>query len=146
MFLLPSIPHGPDLPVPEPDCNREYSSDYEHSDMTCGWWWRILTRRGRPYSTLDTSRTQRPDIRSETFKGACSAVGSTSQRQTSVGTRNNLLLASRPWECFSHSEIIYYWFITTTLLVDRTNGLRVWCHGKKTFYWLIQQKSQSSST
>ena len=28
------IPHGPDLPVPEPDGNMEYSSDSEHSDMT----------------------------------------------------------------------------------------------------------------
>ena len=27
------IPHGPDLPVPEPDGNMEYSSDSEHSDM-----------------------------------------------------------------------------------------------------------------
>lgn len=25
------IPHGPDLPVPEPDGNMEYSSDSEHS-------------------------------------------------------------------------------------------------------------------
>ena len=24
------IPHGPDLPVPEPDGNMEYSSDSEH--------------------------------------------------------------------------------------------------------------------
>ena len=28
------IPHGPDLPVSEPDCNMEYSSDSKHSDMT----------------------------------------------------------------------------------------------------------------
>ena len=28
------IPHGPDLPVPEPDGNIEYSSDSEYSDMT----------------------------------------------------------------------------------------------------------------
>ena len=28
------IPHGPDLPVPEPDGNIEYSSDCKHSDMT----------------------------------------------------------------------------------------------------------------
>ena len=28
------IPYGPDLPVPEPDGNMEYSSDSEHSDMT----------------------------------------------------------------------------------------------------------------
>ena len=28
------IPHGLDLPVPESDVNREYSSDSKHSDMT----------------------------------------------------------------------------------------------------------------
>ena len=28
------ILHGPDLPVSESDANMEYSSDYEHSDMT----------------------------------------------------------------------------------------------------------------
>ena len=28
------IPHGPDLPVPEPDDNLEYSFDSKHSDMT----------------------------------------------------------------------------------------------------------------
>ena len=28
------ILHGPDLPVPEPDGNMEYSSDPKHSDMT----------------------------------------------------------------------------------------------------------------
>ena len=28
------IPHGPDLPVPDPDGNMEYNSDSEHSDMT----------------------------------------------------------------------------------------------------------------
>ena len=27
------MPHGPDLPVPEPDGNMEYSSDFEHSDI-----------------------------------------------------------------------------------------------------------------
>ena len=28
------IPHGPDLPVPEPDGHIEYRSDSKHSDMT----------------------------------------------------------------------------------------------------------------
>ena len=28
------IPHGPDLPVPEPDGNMEYSSDSKYSDIT----------------------------------------------------------------------------------------------------------------
>ena len=28
------ISHGPDLPVAEPDCNMEYSSDFEHRVMT----------------------------------------------------------------------------------------------------------------
>ena len=28
------IPNGPDLPVPKPDGNMEYSSDSEHRDMT----------------------------------------------------------------------------------------------------------------
>ena len=28
------IPHGPDLPISEPDGKMEYSSDSEHSDMT----------------------------------------------------------------------------------------------------------------
>ena len=28
------IAHGPDLPVPKPDGNMEYSSESEHSDMT----------------------------------------------------------------------------------------------------------------
>ena len=27
------IPHGPDLPVPEPGGNMDYSSDSKHSDM-----------------------------------------------------------------------------------------------------------------
>ena len=27
------IPHGPDLPVSEPDGNMEYNSDTKHSDM-----------------------------------------------------------------------------------------------------------------
>ena len=31
---LKPIPHGPDLPVPEPDGNIEYCSDFEHSNMT----------------------------------------------------------------------------------------------------------------
>ena len=29
-----SIPHGPDLLVPEPDGNMEYSTNFKHSDMT----------------------------------------------------------------------------------------------------------------
>ena len=28
------IPHGPDLPVPGPDGNMEYRSDFKYSDMT----------------------------------------------------------------------------------------------------------------
>ena len=32
--VIRPIPHGPDLPVSEPDGNMQYSSDYEHSDMT----------------------------------------------------------------------------------------------------------------
>ena len=33
---------------------------------------------------------------SEPFKGVCSAAGFISQRETSVGTRNNVLLVLRP--------------------------------------------------
>ena len=49
------IPHGPDLPVPEPDGTMEYSSDSEYG--CCSWGWSIQARRGWPVSTLDTSRT-----------------------------------------------------------------------------------------
>ena len=35
MFIRP-IPHGPNLPVPDPDINMEYSSDFHYSDMTVG--------------------------------------------------------------------------------------------------------------
>ena len=31
--VIKPILHGPDLPVPEPDGNMEYSSDSEHCDM-----------------------------------------------------------------------------------------------------------------
>ena len=34
MFLvIRPIPHVPDFPVPDPNGNMEYSSDFEHSDM-----------------------------------------------------------------------------------------------------------------
>ena len=87
------IPHDPDLPVPEPEGNMEYSSDTEHWDMTvvAG----MDDRRGRRTSTLDPSRTQRPDTRPERFKGVFSAAGFTSQReicwhqkQCSTGVKN----------------------------------------------------------
>ena len=53
------IPHGPDLPVLEPDGNMEYSSDSDHRDMilVVGGW-HIQVRRGRPARTHNTSRTQ----------------------------------------------------------------------------------------
>ena len=34
LSIIRPIPHDPDLPVPEPDGNMEYSFDSEHSDMT----------------------------------------------------------------------------------------------------------------
>ena len=33
-FVIRPIPHGPDLPVPEPDVDMKYSFDSEHSHMT----------------------------------------------------------------------------------------------------------------
>ena len=33
LYVLSAIPHGPNLPVSEPDGNMEYSSDSEHNDM-----------------------------------------------------------------------------------------------------------------
>ena len=92
------IPQGPDLPVPEPDGNMEYSSDFEHSNMTfvAGDDAYKPEEDGRPVSTFDTSKTQRPDTRPEPFIRICSAAGFTSQRETSVDTRNNVLRVSRP--------------------------------------------------
>ena len=46
-------------------------------------------------SIIDTSRTQQLDTRPEPFKGIFSAVGFTSKRGTSVGTRNKILLVSK---------------------------------------------------
>ena len=89
------IPHGPDLPIPEPDGNMEYSSDSKHSDMTVVAGIDAYKPEGRPASTLDTSRTQQPDMRPIPFKGVCSAAGSMFQREKSVYTRNNILLVSR---------------------------------------------------
>ena len=34
LSVIRPISHGSELPVPEPDGNMEYSSDFEHSDMT----------------------------------------------------------------------------------------------------------------
>ena len=86
-------PSCPNLPVPEPVGNMEYSFDSEHSDMA------VIARDnayklGQPASTLDTSRTQ-PNMRTEPFKEFCSAAGFTSKRETSVGNRNNVLLVSK---------------------------------------------------
>ena len=94
------IPHGPDLPVSKPDCNMEYSSDSEHSDMTvaAGDDSYKPEEDRQPASNLDTSRTQWPDIRPELFKEVCSAAGFTSQRETSASTKNNIRLLLRPWE------------------------------------------------
>ena len=90
------IPHSPDLPVPEPEGNMKYRSDSKHSDMS-------VVARDEAYNLEEDdqpvpyiSRIQRPDKRPEPFKGVCSAAGFTSQKETSVGTRNNVLLVSRP--------------------------------------------------
>ena len=134
------IPHGPHLQVPETDCNLKYSSDSEHSDMTCSWGWCIQTRRGWPASMLDTSRTQRSDKRSEPFS---LAAGFMSQRETSVGIKNNVLQVSRPWEriktVFTCSRISHHLFISTTLLDWSNQWTKSMMLRNGDFYWLIHQ-------
>ena len=67
--------------------NMEYSSDSEHSDTT-------IVAGDDACKSEEDKQNSRP----EPFKGVCSAAGFTSQRKTSVGTRDNILLESRPCE------------------------------------------------
>ena len=89
--------HGPYLPVLEPNGNMEYSSDFEHSDMT-------VVAGDDAYKPEEGDQpvplTQYPwlDTRPEPFKKICSAAGFISQRKASVGTRNNILQVLRLWE------------------------------------------------
>ena len=80
--------------------------------------WRIQARRGWPVSTLDTCRTQRSDTKPNPFKGVRSAAGFTSQREISIGTKNNVLLISKPWEREGEGEGER---IKTVFLRSRTN-------------------------
>ena len=90
--VIRSIPHDPDLPVPQPDGNMKCRSD---SIVT----WLLLmgmthtSQKKTTTSTLDTSRTQRADTRP--FKGVCLATWFMSKREKSIGTKNNVLLVSR---------------------------------------------------
>ena len=94
-YAIRFFPHGPDLPVPETDGKMEYCCNFERCVLTVvDGGWCIQTRRGWPASTLETSRTQRP----EPFKGVCSAARFMSQRETFVVTKNSALFLSRPWE------------------------------------------------
>ena len=89
------ISHGPDHSFSEPDGNMEYSSDSQYSDMT------VVAGDGAYKPKEDDqpwhNRTQWPDTRPEPFKGVYSVAGFTSQRETSVGIRNNVLLILRSW-------------------------------------------------
>ena len=83
------INHGPDFSVPWWDGNRIYSSDSENCDMSFSGVWFLKARRARKASPHDKNIIQRLDTRLDPF---------TSQWETSVGTRNNVLLISRLWE------------------------------------------------
>ena len=77
------IPDNPDLPVAELEGNMEYRSDSEHSDMTVVAGDDLTTTSQNPWYKK---------------KDLYSAAGFTTQRETSVGTRNSVPLASKPWE------------------------------------------------
>ena len=72
------IPHGPDLPVPEPDGNIEYSSDSEHDCCS-----------------LDEDNQPMPLTQAELNDLTQDLNLSKAQREPSVGTRNNILRVSR---------------------------------------------------
>ena len=79
------------------DGNMEYSSDFESSDMTVV----IEDDAYKPEEddqSVPLTQTQQPDTRPKPFKGVYSAAEFTSRKETSVGTRNNVLLVSRPWK------------------------------------------------
>ena len=95
--VIRPILHGPYLPVPESDVNMEYSSDSEHSDTT-------VVARDEAYK-LEEDDQPIPLTQAELSnltqdlnlsKESCAAARLTSQRKTSVDTRNNIPLALRP--------------------------------------------------
>ena len=90
------ISHGPDISVSKPKGNMEYSSDSKPGDVT------VVAvdnaykpeEEGQPISLIQAKLN---DLTRDLNLSKDSSVnGFTSQRETSVGTRNIVLLVSRP--------------------------------------------------
>ena len=146
---IKSISHGPDFLVSEPDGNMEYSSDSEHSDMT-------VVAEDDTYKpeednqpvtlTLvelnDLTRDLNLSKESAPLLGSCLkekhllAPGTTFYRYQDC--EKKLIVFHVPgWVIIGLLQ--YCW-------IDQINRFRVWCNKIETFYWLIQQKSESSSS
>ena len=82
------IPHGPDLP--DPDGNIEYSSDSVHRHDCGSQGWCIQARRGRPVELNGLTWDMILSKESAQLLG--------SSKEKCVGTRNNVILASKQWE------------------------------------------------
>ena len=84
--------------IPEPDGNIEYSSDIEHSDMTVV----VEDDMYKPEEhnqSVSLTQAELYDLTWDwTFQKNLLSCWAHISRETSVVTRNNVLLLSRPWE------------------------------------------------
>ena len=90
LSVIRPIPHGSDIPVLMQDNNMGYRSDMA---VVAG---NDAYKSEEDDQLVLLTEVELNDLRPKLFKGVCSAARFTSQREPSVGARNNVLLVSRP--------------------------------------------------